>query len=166
MRWHSVSTRIFLATAMTRGLAAYRGRSLIIADLSTHEAFVKSPVGCPRGASRPPLVIVAGGGRKSRRCGSENPSRSGISSFPSPCIAMRWLWRSARRPAGGPPRRRTGTPIQPWTLDIIGGHVLLVEDEPVNAAVAQGYLSDSAAPMRGWRMGRRRSHAARPNDSI
>ncbi len=45
------------------------------------------------------------------------------------------------------------------------GHVLLVEDDPVNAAVAEGYLANWAAPARGLPARRPASRASRPSTS-
>ena len=53
------------------------------------------------------------------------------------------------------------------TEPLIGGHVLLVEDEPVNAAVAEGYLVRIGMHLlSGSRRVRRRLRVAPPSASI
>ena len=120
-------------------MRAAEGEELIIADLSTHAVFVKSLLDSA-GASRPPLVIVADGPQIEALRVGKPPDPDIVVSKP----VHREVLALALRVAAG---RRVGverTSHSTTGLDIIGGHVLLVEDEPVNAAVAQGYLSELA----------------------
>jgi signal transduction histidine kinase/ligand-binding sensor domain-containing protein/CheY-like chemotaxis protein/HPt (histidine-containing phosphotransfer) domain-containing protein len=120
------------------GATAAVGEDLIIADLSTHEAFVKA-VFHAAGASRPPLVIVATAAQiEALRL--ERPIDAELI-VPKPVhrevLALALGAAAGREPAAANPAAHPAPDPA-----IIGGHVLLVEDEPVNAAVAQGYLSE------------------------
>jgi signal transduction histidine kinase/ligand-binding sensor domain-containing protein/CheY-like chemotaxis protein/HPt (histidine-containing phosphotransfer) domain-containing protein len=116
---------------------AAAGEDLIIADLSTHEAFVKA-VFDAAGASRPPLVIVATAAQiEALRL--ERPVDAALV-VPKP-VHREVLALALGVAAGGQPEAGSRTAHAAPDPAIIGGHVLLVEDEPVNAAVAQGYLS-------------------------
>jgi signal transduction histidine kinase/ligand-binding sensor domain-containing protein/CheY-like chemotaxis protein/HPt (histidine-containing phosphotransfer) domain-containing protein len=116
---------------------AAAGDDLIIADLSTHEAFVKA-VFHAAGASRPPLVIVATAAQiEALRL--ERPIDATLV-VPKP-VHREVLALALGVAAGGQPAAASPAAHAAPDPDIIGGHVLLVEDEPVNAAVAQGYLS-------------------------
>lgn len=112
------------------------GEDLIIADLSTHQAFVKS-VFDAAGASRPPLVIVASAAQiEALKLGrSIDPDVIVSNPVHREVLHLALAVAAGRRPA------TQGTSYSASEAAIIGGHVLLVEDEPVNAAVAQGYLS-------------------------
>lgn len=118
-------------------MSAVRNGDLIIADLSTHEALIKSVLDAAAG-SRPPLVIVA----TAAQIETLKLERSVDAEIIVPKPVHREVLHLALSVAAG--SRPTATKEAPHTaLDaaLIGGHVLLVEDEPVNAAVAQGFLS-------------------------
>jgi signal transduction histidine kinase/ligand-binding sensor domain-containing protein/CheY-like chemotaxis protein/HPt (histidine-containing phosphotransfer) domain-containing protein len=116
---------------------AAAGEDLFIADLSTHEAFVKA-VFDAAGASRPPLVIVATAAQiEALRL--ERPVDAALV-VPKP-VHREVLALALGIAAGGQPEAGSRTAHAAPDPAIIGGHVLLVEDEPVNAAVAQGYLA-------------------------
>jgi CheY-like chemotaxis protein/HPt (histidine-containing phosphotransfer) domain-containing protein len=115
---------------------AAAGQDLIIADLSTHEAFVKAVFNAAR-ASRPPVVVVATTAQIEALQLARPISAALI--VPKPVhgeVLALALGAAAGRPAAAAPAAHPASDPA-----IIGGHVLLVEDEPVNAAVAQGYLS-------------------------
>jgi signal transduction histidine kinase/ligand-binding sensor domain-containing protein/CheY-like chemotaxis protein/HPt (histidine-containing phosphotransfer) domain-containing protein len=113
------------------------GEDLIIADLSTHEAFVKAAFNAA-GAARPPVVVIATTAQvEALRLARPIDAELIV---PKPVhreVLALALAAAAGREAAAP------SPADHPAADpaIIGGHVLLVEDEPVNAAVAQGYLS-------------------------
>jgi CheY-like chemotaxis protein/HPt (histidine-containing phosphotransfer) domain-containing protein len=113
------------------------GEDLIIADLSTHEAFVKAAFNAA-GAARPPVVVVATTAQVEALQLARPIDAELI--VPKPVhreVLALALAAAAGREAAAP------SPADHPAADpvIIGGHVLLVEDEPVNAAVAQGYLA-------------------------
>jgi signal transduction histidine kinase/ligand-binding sensor domain-containing protein/CheY-like chemotaxis protein/HPt (histidine-containing phosphotransfer) domain-containing protein len=116
---------------------AAAGEDLIIADLSTHEPFVKA-VFDAAGASPPPLVMIATTAQIEalRRERPVDAARV----VPKP-VHREVLAVALGVAAGGQPAAASPTAHAAPDPAIIGGHVLLVEDEPVNAAVAQGYLS-------------------------
>jgi signal transduction histidine kinase/DNA-binding response OmpR family regulator/streptogramin lyase len=116
---------------------AAAGEDLILADLSTHGAFVEA-VFHAAGASRPPLVIVA------------TTAQIEALRLERPIDASRVVPKPVHREvlalalgvaAGGQPVAASSTAHAAPDPAAISGHVLLVEDEPVNAAVAQGYLA-------------------------
>jgi signal transduction histidine kinase/ligand-binding sensor domain-containing protein/CheY-like chemotaxis protein/HPt (histidine-containing phosphotransfer) domain-containing protein len=114
------------------------GEDLIIVDLSTQEAFVKAAFKAA-GASRPPVVVVATAAQI-EALQLARPIDAALI-VPKPVhrevLALALGAAAGREPAAANPATRPAPDPA-----IIGGHVLLVEDEPVNAAVAQGYLSE------------------------
>jgi signal transduction histidine kinase/ligand-binding sensor domain-containing protein/CheY-like chemotaxis protein/HPt (histidine-containing phosphotransfer) domain-containing protein len=112
-------------------------KDLVIADLSTHEAYVRRLFNAAT-AVRPALVIVASRTElEALRLGAlVNPEI--IVHKPVHGEALRHALEVA---TGDRPTRVTDSSVASEPV-IIGGHVLLVEDDPVNAAVAQGYLSE------------------------
>ncbi len=116
---------------------AAAGEDLIIADLATHETFVNSVLDAAGGA-QPPLVIVAAAARIEALQLGGRVDADLIVSKPvhREVLALALAAAAGRRQAAvieaSQPQRDPA---------IAGGHVLLVEDEPVNAAVAEGYLS-------------------------
>jgi signal transduction histidine kinase/ligand-binding sensor domain-containing protein/DNA-binding response OmpR family regulator len=111
-------------------------KDLVIADLSTHDAFVKSLLDTPR-ESRPPLVIVA----NTRQMEMLQLDRSLDADVIVPKPVQREALYRAISTATGHRVALTGDIAAARPVNI-GGHILLVEDEPVNAAVGQGYLSE------------------------
>ena len=115
---------------------AAAGDDLIIADLGTHEAFVKAMLDAA-GASRPPLAIVATAAQI-ELLRLERPVDAAL--VVAKPVHREVLAMALGVAAGGQPAT-AGRTVHAPDPAVIGGHVLLVEDEPVNAAVAQGYLS-------------------------
>jgi signal transduction histidine kinase/ligand-binding sensor domain-containing protein/CheY-like chemotaxis protein/HPt (histidine-containing phosphotransfer) domain-containing protein len=118
--------------------AAAVGEDLIIVDLSTQEAFVKAAFNAA-GASRPPVVVVATAAQIEALQLARPIDAELI--VPKPVhrevLALALGAAAGREPAAANPAAHPAPDPA-----IIGGHVLLVEDEQVNAAVAQGYLSE------------------------
>jgi signal transduction histidine kinase/ligand-binding sensor domain-containing protein/CheY-like chemotaxis protein/HPt (histidine-containing phosphotransfer) domain-containing protein len=116
--------------------AAANGKDVVIADLTTYEAYVRSVLRAPR-ASRPPLVIVAAQGDiESLQLGQSIDVEAIV---PKP--VHRDVLRDALAVATGHTLAASNAVPAILEQTAIGGHVLVVEDEPVNAAVAQGYLA-------------------------
>jgi two-component system, sensor histidine kinase and response regulator len=122
---------------------------LVVADASTHAGAIEAVFrAAPTGGAaatdrnvdtqRPPLVVVATAAQlESLRCrGRIDPEA--IVSKPVHRAALHAALAKAAglepEPLAQPAAARPDAPL--------GGHVLLVEDEPVNAAVAQGYLAE------------------------
>jgi signal transduction histidine kinase/ligand-binding sensor domain-containing protein/CheY-like chemotaxis protein/HPt (histidine-containing phosphotransfer) domain-containing protein len=110
----------------------------VIADLGTHEAFIRSVA---ESADRPrtPLVIV-GTAAQIHALGIDFPVDPDL-------VVAKPVQRDALHQAisaAASPRTpvMNGAAIPTSNLPAFAGHVLLVEDEPVNAAVAQGYLAE------------------------
>jgi signal transduction histidine kinase/ligand-binding sensor domain-containing protein/CheY-like chemotaxis protein/HPt (histidine-containing phosphotransfer) domain-containing protein len=107
---------------------------LRIVDASNQQRYLRE-----RAASDgpvPPLVLVASS--------SEVESGSFDDLLASDCIVLKPVQRETLCEAIGAALGLAPAPVMAASLlaapEAIGGHVLLVEDEPVNAAVAQGYL--------------------------
>jgi signal transduction histidine kinase/CheY-like chemotaxis protein/HPt (histidine-containing phosphotransfer) domain-containing protein len=114
-----------------------RADELVIADLSGYAAVVRSMHGAA-GSSRPALVIVA----SAAQIEALQAERPVDASLVVPKPVQRDALIQALYAAAG--TRLTTMDNAPSLASnaTIGGHVLLVEDEPVNAAVAQGYLAE------------------------
>jgi CheY-like chemotaxis protein len=111
---------------------------ILIADLGTHAALIRSVLDAPV-STRPRLVILG----TTAQIESLQRDRSVDSEVIVHKPAHREILSQALRAAAG--LGRTSTLQAPPPLrdpKLAGGHVLLVEDEPVNAAVAQGYLAE------------------------
>jgi signal transduction histidine kinase/ligand-binding sensor domain-containing protein/CheY-like chemotaxis protein/HPt (histidine-containing phosphotransfer) domain-containing protein len=109
---------------------------LVIVDLDTHERFVESLVGAAPG--RWPVLVVADG-PVGEALPAYPPGRALLIDKP----VLRDALREALRVAlGASPARGPAPAHEVSRFDAFDGHVLLVEDEPVNAAVAQGYLAE------------------------
>ncbi len=113
------------------------GREAItVADAGYYDDYVR--LCSNRGAAPPPpLVVVASTAEAESVDLARHVGAAAIVVKPVHRDALYEALLSAmgeQLPAGGEAPR-------PAAADAIGGHVLLVEDEPVNAAVAQGYLS-------------------------
>jgi signal transduction histidine kinase/CheY-like chemotaxis protein len=114
---------------------AFAIQDLIIADISTHARTVESVL---RGAHapRPPLVIVASTAQiQALECNHLVDAETVVAN-----PVHREVLLSALRAASG--QGPSAAAPRPADRAAIGGHILLVEDEPVNAAVAQGYLAE------------------------
>ncbi len=121
--------------ARDHGNDALGGEDLLIADLSTHAAMVESALLSAR-ASR--LVIVANAAQIEALGCQDRIDPERVVAKPVQREALRTALRRAEGLSGG---RRAAFDAAA-DLAAIGAHVLLVEDEPVNAAVAQGYLEE------------------------
>jgi signal transduction histidine kinase/ligand-binding sensor domain-containing protein/CheY-like chemotaxis protein/HPt (histidine-containing phosphotransfer) domain-containing protein len=110
-------------------------RHLVIADASTHAGTIEAAF---HDAGRPALVVVATTKQlEALRCrGKLDPDM--IVSKPVHRTAL----EAALAKAAGIDAAPLAPAAAPATNAPLGGHVLLVEDEPVNAAVAQGYLAE------------------------
>ena len=113
------------------------GRNLYIVDLSTHAAALESAIQGSN-SSCPPAAIIA--------TAAQWDALSLKSSIDSDLVVAKPVQRdallAALRLAAGDRSGTSGANHAARSRPIIGGHVLLVEDEPVNAAVAQGYLAE------------------------
>jgi signal transduction histidine kinase/CheY-like chemotaxis protein/HPt (histidine-containing phosphotransfer) domain-containing protein len=111
---------------------------ILIADLTTHSALIRSILDAP-GPARSPLVILG--------CTAQVDALQRGRSIDPGCFVHKPVHRAilfqALYAAAGLGRAPAlAAPHPAPDLLLMGGHVLLVEDEPVNAAVAQGYLAE------------------------
>jgi signal transduction histidine kinase/ligand-binding sensor domain-containing protein/CheY-like chemotaxis protein/HPt (histidine-containing phosphotransfer) domain-containing protein len=135
-----VSALGLTALADDRGRAAQAaGREdLVVVDAGGYQDYLRSHADAGRGA-RPALIVVA------------SPAEAEIlglgrvisaSTFVSKPVHREALHEALAAAIGAPWAAEAKAAAPAATAEAIGGgHVLLVEDEPVNAAVAQGYLS-------------------------
>jgi signal transduction histidine kinase/ligand-binding sensor domain-containing protein/CheY-like chemotaxis protein/HPt (histidine-containing phosphotransfer) domain-containing protein len=113
------------------------GEDFAIVDASGHLDYLKSHPGSP-GSTRPALVVVAT---------QADVEAKGLEHLVgAPAIVLKPIRRDALHEAiatamGVSTSLADTVLAAPQSENHIGGHVLLVEDEPVNAAVAQGYLA-------------------------
>jgi signal transduction histidine kinase/CheY-like chemotaxis protein/HPt (histidine-containing phosphotransfer) domain-containing protein len=119
------------------GAEAVSGEDFAIVDASGYHDYLKSRPGAP-GSTRPALVVVA--------TEAEVEAKGLEHLVGAPAIVLKPIRRDALHEAiatamGVSPSLADAVLTVPLNEKDIGGHVLLVEDEPVNAAVAQGYLS-------------------------
>jgi signal transduction histidine kinase/ligand-binding sensor domain-containing protein/CheY-like chemotaxis protein/HPt (histidine-containing phosphotransfer) domain-containing protein len=115
------------------GNDAVGGEDLLIADLSTHAALIESAL---HGAEAQRLVIVANAAQLEALGCKERIEPERVVAKP---VHREALCAALRSAAG---RGAVGASAAVADFAPIGAHVLLVEDEPVNAAVAQGYLEE------------------------
>jgi len=117
---------------------ASAGQDLVIADVSTHAALVESKLK-NADSPRPPLVIIATAAQA-----AELQSRHNVDAelFVAKPVHRADLHSALSMAAGHLPDDVSTQPQSSAADRVIGAHVLLVEDEPVNAAVAQGYLAE------------------------
>ncbi|HTW37828.1 MAG TPA: two-component regulator propeller domain-containing protein [Steroidobacteraceae bacterium] len=113
------------------------GPQLLIIDAASRMEALAGALAVPSGDTRPAVVIVASAAELER----EDLRRL----VPPEAIVARPVQRDALNEAVasvlGTPLAACAEAGQSPAVPSIGGHVLLVEDEPVNAAVAQGYLA-------------------------
>jgi CheY-like chemotaxis protein/HPt (histidine-containing phosphotransfer) domain-containing protein len=121
--------------ARDQGNDALGGEDLLIADLSTHAAMVESALLSAQ-ASR--LMIVANAAQIEALGCQDRVDPERVIAKPVQREALCAALRRAEGLSGA------GAALDDAAADLaaIGAHVLLVEDEPVNAAVAQGYLEE------------------------
>jgi signal transduction histidine kinase/ligand-binding sensor domain-containing protein/CheY-like chemotaxis protein/HPt (histidine-containing phosphotransfer) domain-containing protein len=116
--------------------ARYAGREdVVIADAGNYQDYIRLYADSAPW-SRPALVVVASAAEV-RNAGLER--MIGASSIVSKPVHRDELYEALSTAMGAPRSADAKAPAA--TATVCGGHVLLVEDEPVNAAVAEGYLS-------------------------
>jgi signal transduction histidine kinase/ligand-binding sensor domain-containing protein/DNA-binding NarL/FixJ family response regulator len=112
----------------------------MIADLATHAAFVAAVLDAGQGR-RAPLLIVG----TTAQLESLQRGRGFHAAVPVAKPVHRDILRHALSIATGQvpgPAEESALPAPAPAPEATRGHVLLVEDEPVNAAVARGYLAE------------------------
>ena len=116
--------------------AELAGRAdVVIADAGSYKDYLRLYADSDNWA-RPALVIVASAAE------AESISRSvSASTIVSKPVHRDALYEALSNAIGERPSVDGKAPPPVTAETLCGGHVLLVEDEPVNAAVAQGYLS-------------------------
>jgi CheY-like chemotaxis protein/HPt (histidine-containing phosphotransfer) domain-containing protein len=111
---------------------------LVIADLGTHAATVESAFKGERSPHLPLVIVGTGAQLEALECRRKIDADI-VASNP---IHRQVLLCALRVAADIRPAAMLEPAPAPRPRANIGGHVLLVEDEPVNAAVAQGYLAE------------------------
>jgi signal transduction histidine kinase/ligand-binding sensor domain-containing protein/CheY-like chemotaxis protein/HPt (histidine-containing phosphotransfer) domain-containing protein len=109
---------------------------LMIVDLSTHSSMVESLFKDPHRAEPPPVILATAAQLETLECRGLIEEEL-IVAKPVQREALCGALRAAAGERQRHDRHRTTEDGPP-----IGAHVLLVEDEAVNAAVAQGYLEE------------------------
>jgi signal transduction histidine kinase/ligand-binding sensor domain-containing protein/CheY-like chemotaxis protein len=116
--------------------ARFAGRQdLVIADAGNYRDYIRLYADSDPG-SRPALVVVASAA-EAQTTGLER--MIGASSIVSKPVHRDELYEALSAAMGVPRLAEVKAPAA--TETVCSGHILLVEDEPVNAAVAEGYLS-------------------------
>jgi signal transduction histidine kinase/ligand-binding sensor domain-containing protein/CheY-like chemotaxis protein/HPt (histidine-containing phosphotransfer) domain-containing protein len=110
---------------------------VVIVDVGSYADYLRSYADSDRG-SHPALVAVASDSEVDAKDLGRIVSPGAIVSKP---VHRDALYDALAIAMGEPPLAEAKAPSPASSETIRGGHVLLVEDEPVNAAVAQGYLS-------------------------
>jgi signal transduction histidine kinase/CheY-like chemotaxis protein/HPt (histidine-containing phosphotransfer) domain-containing protein len=110
----------------------------VIADLGTHEAFIRARLDAGI-SSAAPLVIVATAEQFEQLQVVVPANRALIVHTPVHRIELSNALHTALHGGSSESAIATQSVPHPESFD---GHVLLVEDEPVNAVIAQGYLSE------------------------
>jgi signal transduction histidine kinase/CheY-like chemotaxis protein/HPt (histidine-containing phosphotransfer) domain-containing protein len=113
------------------------GEDFAIVDASGDHEYLKSHARLP-GSTRPALVVVATAAEVEAK---DLENLVGTSAIVLKPIRRDALHEAMATAMGVSPSCADAVLTAPLNEKAIGGHVLLVEDEPVNAAVAQGYLS-------------------------
>jgi signal transduction histidine kinase/ligand-binding sensor domain-containing protein/CheY-like chemotaxis protein/HPt (histidine-containing phosphotransfer) domain-containing protein len=114
------------------------GADILIVDLTTHAAIIDGALG-PGTPLRPALIVVG----TDAQIQNLQASRPLDPELIVPKPVQREILRLALQAAAGPGRAARGMPANADREPVIlGAHVLLVEDEAVNAAVARGYLAE------------------------
>jgi CheY-like chemotaxis protein/HPt (histidine-containing phosphotransfer) domain-containing protein len=116
-----------------QGNSLLTGEGLLIVDLSTHATIAESALAGPCSAR---LIVIASAA-ETLRLGTYAIDPERIVSKP---VHREALGTALKRAAGLATESSVESAKAQHTA--LGGHVLLVEDEPVNAAVAQGYLEE------------------------
>jgi signal transduction histidine kinase/ligand-binding sensor domain-containing protein/CheY-like chemotaxis protein len=110
---------------------------VIIVDAGSYQDYLRTHANSVRW-SRPALIVVASPAEIEISGLGPMISASTLVSKP---VHRDALYEALSTAIGAPVSADAKAPPSAATETISGGHVLLVEDEPVNAAVAQGYLS-------------------------
>jgi signal transduction histidine kinase/CheY-like chemotaxis protein/streptogramin lyase len=119
-----------------QGLDMPDAAELLIIDLSTHAGMVEAAFAQPA-PSRPMPVMVATAAQMEKLACKHRIDPALVVAKPVHREALRAALRSAVGLGAD-----TAEPRPQADRICIGAHVLLAEDEPVNAAVAQGYLAE------------------------
>ncbi|HUO79619.1 MAG TPA: two-component regulator propeller domain-containing protein [Steroidobacteraceae bacterium] len=134
----ALGLRVVDGGATEAGAAADDG-ALLILDASTHLDYLRAQLSVPEGRRRP-LIVVAS---EAEAEGAGLLSLVGAAPVVGRPVQRADLERAiaaADAAAGTPaaaPFPAAATPVA-----AVGGHVLVVDDEPVNSAVAEGYLAE------------------------
>jgi signal transduction histidine kinase/ligand-binding sensor domain-containing protein/CheY-like chemotaxis protein len=136
---HAASLDLTVVSAQEVAVADVSGaREILIADLTTHAAAIRSIIDAP-GLAPPPFVILG----STAQIEELQRGRAIDPDFIVHKPVHRAVLLQALHAAAGLGRAPAlEAPHPAPDLLLMGGHVLLVEDEPVNAAVAQGYLAE------------------------
>ena len=113
------------------------GDDVFIVDAGGFQEYLSRYAQSPA-AARAPLVVVASAQEVESADLERMVGASAIVSKPVHRDALREALSAAMGVTAGSVKPRRPALVDP----IVGGHVLLVEDEPVNASVAQGYLAE------------------------
>jgi CheY-like chemotaxis protein len=113
------------------------GNDVFIVDAGGFQEYLSRYAQLPAGA-RAPLVVVASAQEVESADLERVVGAGAIVSKPVHRDALREALAAAMGETPGSVKPRRPALIDP----IVGGHILLVEDEPVNASVAQGYLAE------------------------
>ena len=137
-----LSRRLSLAEALARQALSLgctvlpeeaHGADVVVVDAGSHSRTLESLPGSPG----TPLVVIA--------AGAEVDARQLRDKLPDEQIVLKPVHRTALHAALaaalGMPVAPESRPAADGSAAPLSGHVLLVEDEPVNAAVAEGYLA-------------------------
>ncbi len=131
-----------LAAAVNGATSAFAVDDIVIVDSSVAQEFLGPAATAFQGATfaskTPTLIIVASESEIAARSFGPIPCPYAVVLRPVSRDALYEALSAASGAAPAPVDTRIGSSALDSTLE---GHVLLVEDEPVNAAVAQGYLA-------------------------
>jgi signal transduction histidine kinase/ligand-binding sensor domain-containing protein/CheY-like chemotaxis protein/HPt (histidine-containing phosphotransfer) domain-containing protein len=111
---------------------------LLVADLTTHAAFIESALDQTAGVA--PALTIVGTDAQIEALQRGRPIDPAII-VPKP-VQRDILHQALQAAAGVGHTAERAASLADRDSPIIGAHILLVEDEPVNAAVARGYLSE------------------------
>lgn len=110
---------------------------LVIADAATHADYVLAQLSS-RVSPGCALVIVA---TATEAEALDLVPRAGADALVHKPVQRADLYRACAGALGGAASTAGGETARTARMPVIGGHILVVDDEPVNAAVAQGYLT-------------------------
>ena len=114
------------------------GENVVIVDAATHMNYLRSRLVASE-LQRPKLVVLATT-EEAQLLGAAPLLGNDV--LVAPPVQRAELYRAISSALGEPARHSTGdSPSYLRSNEKIAGHVLVVDDEPVNAEVAQGYLA-------------------------